>query len=255
MLYSKFNGMRYIALVIFTLLGASIWAKAQENKEHQIYLELEKLAKLKYDSEKYERNDVKRDTTLALYKTHLNKIKKSPEVYLKYINDALKSNKAQISEEKISYKYMPTTGGGYFNPRWYRIKRSDFYRVIRFSLFKRNDDVLPKDFRGLPVIDEKNYNGYDKAKRSDFKIASRYLLQNLTLAAQDVAFIKNDNNQMHVLDMKKYLDEYGLNEENKEFIKWAIDYIIESPEVSLYYLDNVYDAIRYKDYRPRDKEN
>lgn len=238
---------------MIALFAISANANTQQSNEHLIYLAFQKLLDLKCNYEKHRNSDSKRDSSLILYKDQINKIKNSPDIYLKYINHALKNSNAQLIEEKLSYKCLSSTGGGYINSRWYLIKKNDLYRVIKYSLFKRKDSILPENFRGLPVINEKNYNGYDKAKQGDFKIAIKFLLFNLALDTKEIRFIRNNDNQLHVLDMKKYLDRNGLSTENKEFVKWAIDYLMRHPEVSLAYLDNVYDAIRYQDYIPKDK--
>ncbi|WP_316804103.1 hypothetical protein [Pedobacter nototheniae] len=244
--------MKQIILVISLFLSITGHVHSQEINGNSIDLEFQKLTDLKWDYERYKNNAPKRDTILTLYKSQVNKIKKSPEIYLKYIRRALKNDKARQGKETVYYKYVPGTGE-YINKSWHRIKKIDLYRVIRYSLFKKDDEILPEDFRGLPVIREKDYNGYDEANRGDFKLACRLLLHHLPLTPQEIRFVKNDNNQLHVLDMKKYLDKYSLSEENKDFIKWAIDYLIKYPKYSLVYLNNAYDPIRYQNYRPRDK--
>ncbi|WP_147273597.1 hypothetical protein [Pedobacter chinensis] len=245
--------MKKFSLIIIAFFVVLAYANAQQIDYQHIDLEFQKLIDLKWDYERYKNNIQKRDSVFALYKNQSNKIKKAPEIYLSYIKLALKKDRVMPAKETVYYKYVSGTGE-YINKSWHKIKKVDLYRVVRYSLFKRDDEILPEDFRGLPVIDEKDYNGYDKTKQGDFKIAIKFLLYNLQLTPQEIKFIKNDNNQLHVLDMKKYLDKYGLSTENKEFIKWAIDYLIKYPKFSLAYLDNAYDVIRYRNLVPRDKE-
>ena len=244
--------MKKVSLIIVLQLVTLTLTKAQLCNDHHIYAKFQYLLDLKWDYEKYKNNYHKRDSVIGLYKNQTMIIKSAREIYLKHINSALRKNKTTLARETVYYKYVPGTGE-YFDKNWYKIKKIDLYRVIKYSLFKRNDEILPEDFRGLSVVNEKDYNGYDKNKRSDFKIATRFLMYNLPLATLEKKFIKNDYNQFYVLDMKKYLDKYGLNMENKEFIKWAIGYLIKYPQFSLAYLDNAYDSIRYRNHVPKDK--
>ncbi|KQB99153.1 hypothetical protein [Pedobacter sp. Hv1] len=254
--------MKQVSLIIIALFAIWSLGKAQPSNTNQIDLDFQKLVKLKCTYERYgliasQTSKIEslnmRDSIFDLYKSQAYKIKTAPNIYLKHINHVLKNDKNLSTEETLPYKYMSVTGGGYINSRWYLIKKIDLYRVIKYSLFKKKDSILPQDFRGLPVVNEKNYNGYDKTKQGDFKSAFRFLLHNLSLSTQEVKFIKNNDNQIHVLDMKKYLDKNGLSIVNKNFITWAINYFIKDPKVSLAYLDNVYEVIRNQDYLPRDQ--
>jgi hypothetical protein len=228
-------------------------ANAQKLNENQIDLDFQKLIELKVNYERYKGNK-KGDSILKIYQGQINKIKESPNIYLNYIRITLKKNKSQLLTKSIAYKYITVVESN-ISLRKHLIKEIDLFRVIRYSLFKRKDSILPTDFRGLPVVDEKNYNGYDKAKDGEYKIASKFLLHNLLLTQEEVKFVKNCDNQAHILSIKKYLDIEGLNEENEKFIKWAIDYLIKSPEVTLGYLNNVYDVVRYQNQSPRDRNN
>ncbi|WP_158622638.1 hypothetical protein [Pedobacter sp. KBW06] len=119
----------------------------------------------------------------------------------------------------------------YKNLDSYFIKKIDFYRVIEYSLFRRNDDLLPENFHGLPVVDEKNYKNKDAASSNDFKpqelkLAVKFLLKNLLLTPEERRNIRKKEHAIVVMDIKKYLDENGCSPENKEFVKWAFKYLL-----------------------------
>jgi hypothetical protein len=259
---NKFNFVKKISILLFASIVILNIASAQQFNRDTVDVRLQKLIKLKINYEKYkmaaiqdsnELNIIKRDSICNLYKKHVYNIKSSPNIYLKFINNIIR-NDSQQHNVKLPYRFIPNSGS-YINLSYYEIYKNDFYKVIKYSLFKRKDSILPTEFRGLPVVDEKKYNGYDKNKRIEFKIASKFLFSNLSLTIRQIKFINNCDNQVHTLSMKRYLDTGGVSEENKEFIKWAIDYLIKSPEVTLGYLNNVYDVVRYQNTRPRDKNN
>ncbi len=227
-------------------------ALAQTQNDKQIIIEIQKLTRLKWDYEKFEKRPQKRDSILVLYKNQINKIKKSPEVYLKYINYALKNQKIQLSKESSPYKYI-SEGLSVYDTKSHFIKEIDLYRIIKYYLFKRNDELLPESFRGLPVVDEKNYIKQYTPKPGERRTAIKYLKENMKLTPLQLKFIRNRNNIKDVTDMKKYLDENGLSLENKEFITWAIDYLIKRSWVSVGWLENVYNAGRQNNL-PRDRE-
>lgn len=85
--------------VFIILLGL---ANAQELSKSQIDLDIQKLAELKVEYEKHRGNDKKGDSVFSLYKEQINKIKKSPKIYLRYINCTLRNNNAQIKERILS---------------------------------------------------------------------------------------------------------------------------------------------------------
>lgn len=80
--------MKKIFFTIIAFLAVLTLALAQTQNDKQIIIEIQKLTRLKWDYEKFEKRPQKRDSILVLYKNQINKIKKSPEVYLKYINYA-----------------------------------------------------------------------------------------------------------------------------------------------------------------------
>jgi hypothetical protein len=246
--------MKKIYLTFFFIMILQGLAYSQTLSSDQLDADVQKLITLKIAYESSRGNDIKRDAALKQYRSAVDKIKEPGKGYLKALKKAVKKDRLSLSAESLPYKHLTVTEAN-ISLRQHLIKKIDLYRVIRYSLFKNKDSILPENFRNLPIVDQKNYNKYDKAKVGDFKIASRFLLNNLSLTSTQSKFIRNGDNQSHVIDMKKYLDSDGLTDENKNFIKWAIDYLTTSPELSLAYLENVYQAVKYRDYVPRDKPN
>jgi hypothetical protein len=69
------------------------------------------------------------------------------------------------------------------------------------------------------------------------------------------SFIDNSLNEPVIDKMVAYLDNNGGNtQENVGFLRWSINYLIAEPNTSLGLLDNIYDAIRYQNTTPRDRE-
>lgn len=243
--------MKKIYLTLFLSVILQGLAYSQVLKD-QLDTDIRELITLKITYESSRGNDIKRDAALKQYRSAVEKIKDPAKGYLKALKKAIKEDRDSLSAHSLPYKHLTVTEAN-ISLRQHLIKKIDLYRVIRYSLFRRKDSILPENFRNLPVVDPKNYNKYDKAKKGDFKIASRFLLNNLSLTPAERKFIKNGDNQAHVLHMKKYLDNDGLTVENTGFIKWAIGYLATSPELSLAYLENVYQAVKYREYVPRDK--
>ncbi|RDC56931.1 hypothetical protein DU508_06945 [Pedobacter chinensis] len=201
---------------------------------------------------KVRNNTQKRDSVLLLYKNQSNKIKNSPEIYLNYINYALKNKKTQLSNESSPYKYISGLLSTY-DKNSHFIKEIDLYRLIKYYLFKRNDELLPESFRGLPMVEEKNYIKQYTPKCGERRATIKFLKKNLSLTSAQLKFIKNRYNIKDITDMKKYLNENGLSSENKEFIEWAIDYLIKRSWVSVGWLENVYKTGRQNNI-PSDRE-
>ncbi|TKC10822.1 hypothetical protein FA048_11675 [Pedobacter polaris] len=244
--------MKKIILTIIYLICLMNLAYAQKISDNQISLDFQKLANLKVDFEKYRNNTIKKDSVLILYKDHINKIKKSPEIYLYYIKNSLKTDELKLTKERLQYKY-PLTDVNDLSQ--YLIKWIDFFRVIKYSLFKKNDDLLPIDFRGLPVVDENNYKPKYGPKPSGHKLALRYLLDSVGFNSKEKKMLKKAENPDVVMQIKEYLDEKGLSLENKGFVKWALkQLILPNNNINLFMLDAIYEPNRNKNYVPRDRE-
>lgn len=244
--------MNKIFLVIISLKILMGSANAQQFTDDQIYLDFQNLAYLKVDYEKYRNNTTKKDSIFVLYKKQIDKIKKSPDVYLRYINRSLRDDKIKLTKERLQYNYPLTDAN---NLNLYIIKYIDFYRVIRYSLFKRNDDFLPVNFQGLPVVDENNYRPKYGPKSAEYKLALRYLLDSVGFDSKEKKKLKKAENPDVVIDIKKYLEENGLSSENKEFVKWALSQLVfPNNNISIGHLDAIYKLNRNKNYNPRDRE-
>lgn len=253
--------MKKLILIVIICFSLVDWAGAQQPKEHEIYLELYKIIALKKDYEKYKSfNDTKRaDSLLLMYKNQIEKVKKMPDIYLNYIKVSLSQKNDSLAKDFLPYKYMSGLQSN-LDFDSYFIKKIDFYRVIEYSLFRRNDDLLPENFRGLPVVDEKNYKNKDAASSNDFKpqelkLAVKFLLKNLSLTPEERRNLRKKENAIVVMDIKKYLDENGCSPENKEFVKWAFKQLITADnQISLEQLDALYEPNRNKNYTPKDRE-
>ena len=227
-------------------------ANAQQLSNNQIYLDFERLAYLKVDYEKYRNNTAKKDSILVLYQKQIDKIKKSPDVYLRYINRSLRNDKLELTKKRLQYNYPLTDAN---NLNMYFIKYIDFYRVIRYSIFKRNDDFLPVNFQGLPVVDENNYKRKYGPKTVEYKLALRYLLDSVGFDSVEKKILKKAEDPDIVYQIKEYFDEKGFSAENKEFAKWALkQLVLPNNNMSIGLLDAVYKLSREKNYTPRDKE-
>jgi len=213
---------------------------------------IQKVLSSKIAYEKSTENGSKNEIVLSAYKKEIQEFKALGKAFAKFSKSISKDDNQLLLRESMQYKYFNPLLSS-INLKTIFIKKVDLYKLMRYSLFKKNDTILPENFRGLPVIDERNYNKYDQRKQAEFKIASTFLLKRLKLDRQQSRFLKNDINQAHVLNIKAYLDSEGYSSENLEFIKWALDSLIKDPTVSLAYLDNVYEAIRNQGYVPKDR--
>lgn len=246
----QFFGKIFLTIISLKILICS--ANAQKPSDSQIYLDLEHLACLKVNCEKYRNNISKKDSILILYEKQIDKIKKLPDVYLRYINRSLRNDKVELTKKRLQYNYPLKDAN---NLDMYFIKYIDFYRVIRYSVFKKNDDYLPVNFRGLSVVDENNYKPKYPPKTTEYKSALRHLLDNLGFNSKEKKILKKSKNPNVVLDIERYLNENGLNSENKEFIKWALKQLVsENNNISIGHLEAVYKLNRDKKYSPKDRE-
>ena len=113
---------------------------------------IRKLAHLKSRCEIYEGNPLTAnldsissigDSICYQYLTHIHKLKKSQKIYLAYINKALKNKSVLLTKETNLYKKPPILTYQ-MDPNQYFIKTIDLYRVLKYSLFERNDKKLPE---------------------------------------------------------------------------------------------------------------
>jgi len=246
--------------IIFTIALSfiSIVAIAQDT----IALDLRRLAKLKLWSELYgiypnrrkfiSDGSVKRDSFYNEYTSLIVKLKKSPEVYLSYINKALKKNTDSLRKQSVTYRSPGITSLTVYNT--YNVKIIDLYRVVKYSLFERNDDFLPEDFYSLGVIDFKNYYGYYEPEPKR-RAAIKYIIKKFNLNSEEKKFLKNKLNVGYVMDIKNFLDTCAKTSENEEFIKKSIAAFVKNKETPLIWLYNEFQFSKItKGYIPRDKE-
>jgi len=238
-----------LKIFMLTLIGTAFGQLPDRGYFDQ---EIEKVLNSKIAYEKSSPSSPKNAAFLSIYKKEIQEFKTLRKAFLKFYRSLPKEKSEPLFKESVQYKYFNPLLSN-INFKTVFIKKTDLYSLIKYSLFKKNDSILPENFRGLPIVDERNYNKYDKSRQAEFKAASNYLLKTLKLNRQQSRFIKNDINQRHVLDIKAYLDLEGYSTENQEFITWALISLIQDPTVSLSYLDNVYDAIRHQGYVPKDR--
>ncbi|SDD83246.1 hypothetical protein [Pedobacter soli] len=250
--------MRKIILII-VLLFSSTFVIAQDTIDRDLI----NLVKLKLWCELYgifpnrkkiESNNgsTKGDSLYYEYSSLIKKVKKSPKVYLHYINQALKQNTDSLRKQSVFYKNPTPTILYNYDP--YSIKIIDLYRIIKLSLFERNDDFLPEDFRNLSVIDQKNYYGYYEPEPNR-KAALKYIMKKFSLNSKEKKFLKNKLNVSYVMDIKKFLDTCEQSIENKEFIQKSIAAFVENKETSLAGLYFYHQLSKdTKNYIPRDKK-
>lgn len=250
------------------LLIANINLSYSQDSNRKLYSKFQDLVLLKRDYEKYlyysinypsDSITLKKNSIFELYNTQTEEIKKSPDIYLKYIKSELKKKDTSNLKLTVLYKFLNLNDPLVINNRtpYHYIKRNDFLKVIKYSLFDRNDDFLPTEFRGLPVINIDDYNGYNKLRPNEFKDAVKFILNKISCSKEEVAYIKSKQNPEAIVDIKKYLDKNGLNQESEKFIKWAIKILKTDKEgrYSLGILETIYQLNQMiESYEPRDRE-
>ena len=233
------------------------------NAQDTIARDLRNLAKLKLWSDLYVghptinkfNNDKKnsiRDSIYFEYTSLIFKVKNSPNLYLTYINKVLKENPDSLRKETVFYNNPTPTI--LYNYNAYSIKVIDLYRVIKYSLFDRDDAFLPEDFHNLNVVDPKNYYGYYEPEPK-LQAAIRYIISKFSLTIEEKKFLRNKLNVGFVMDIKKFLDTSANTLENKQFIKSSIATFVKSrktPLAGLYFYHQL--SKDTKNYIPGDRE-
>ncbi len=140
------------SIVILSLIFTVTFSisDGQERVPKNISAEFDQLLHYKREFEKYaiksDKNKVHmttRDSLYVLYLTKVESIKISPDVYLTYIEKALKrgSNDRMLTYS-IPYDYYDPSLP--FNPNLHLMRRLDFFRIIKESLFDRGEVALPQ---------------------------------------------------------------------------------------------------------------
>lgn len=246
---------RKLALTLVMLLLGYGLTYAQQLNNAQFSMEIKKLSWLKWQFEEFtaKKRWVNADSVLILYKEQISKLKENQKEYLKYMRIAIRYSKDTLKTKSIPYKY--SSFSGIYDPKFHLIKDIDLYRVVRYSLFKRNDDMLPTDFRGLPIVDENNYKPKYAPKPAGYKLALRFLLDSAGFNSNEKKMLRKVENPDVVMQIKEYLDEKGLTIENIEFVKWALEQLVSpNNNINIVVLEALYEPNRNENYVPRDRE-
>jgi hypothetical protein len=230
-----------ILSIIFSVVSSLVYS---QDNEHKLYSKFQDIVYLKIAYEKYQylsRSYPADSITLKVnslheqYKAHVDEVKKSPEIYLKYIKEQLRNKDTVSLNLRVLYKFLNFNDPSVMNYRtpYHYIKKNDLLKIVKYSFFDRNDDLLPEDFRGLPIIDIGDYNGYNEIKKGEFAKAVRFILKKIPLNKEEMTFVKSKQNPKSVVDIKKYLDKNGLNKESEEFIDWALEHLIADKDAKL----------------------
>ena len=231
------------------------------NAQDTLGINLRKLAEMKLACERlgidpysFQKSNpqTRRDSAYHNYATLIKKIKQSPKLYLNYIDKATRKNSKSLARERILYKHPGIRST--FDPDSYFIKTIDLYRIVKYSLFTQNEDFLPKDFQNLGIVDPKNYYGYYEPE-PELRSAKRFILKSFHLTLLEKEFIDNKLNVKFIMDIKNFLDTWGMSDENKKFIKSAIATFVKDRGTSLSALYSQYLLSKdVQNYVPRDRD-
>ncbi len=143
--------MKY--LLILSLLLSGLFGFAQKPANNPIDDQLWLLVDRKAQYERWrefakEPSDVsyakKRDSVYKLYIGMIKAVKNTPEVYLVHINKAIKAGKVEYDgAQRILYNYFNQSLS---SNDWdlYFLPRLEAYKVIKRSLFEKNESQLPE---------------------------------------------------------------------------------------------------------------
>ncbi len=92
------------------------------------------------------------DSSLNAYKQKIKAVKKQRNTYLKHIDSAIVNGNLNNKRQYIPYHYFPKKMS--IDPRYTLITQLDMYKIIRYSLFERDDSILP-DLKDVPFYDKK----------------------------------------------------------------------------------------------------
>lgn len=143
-------------ILSITLLFVCQLCFAQKSDD-LIAKEISTLASLKYT---YEKNKdfakyrpskfaAKKEEAYAAYKKQIKIIKNNPEV-LRYIERVIDNPELG---KRIASPYYYFNSIHPFNPAYYYLSKLDYFRVIKYSLFDKDQDMLPEDLDGIPGLD------------------------------------------------------------------------------------------------------
>lgn len=143
--------MKYFLILLLLLFCSDSYAQKLNN--NPIDDKLWSLVSLKSQYEKWrdmakESSDTsfsnKRDITYKRYIQMIKTVKNAPEVYLEHINKAIKAGRVEYDGPKrILYNYY-NQSLSYLDNDLYFVTRLEAYRVIKRSLFEKNESQLPE---------------------------------------------------------------------------------------------------------------
>lgn len=147
--------MKY--LLILSLLLSGLFGFAQKPANNPIDIQLSLLISRKAQYEKWrdkakitsyvnnaDKYAYKRDSVYQLYMEMIKKVKSSPKVYLVHINKAIKAGKVDYDGAyRIIYNYF-NESLSYLDRDLYFVPRLEAYKVIKRSLFEKNERQLPE---------------------------------------------------------------------------------------------------------------
>ncbi|RWU06299.1 hypothetical protein [Pedobacter chitinilyticus] len=143
--------MKY--LLILSLLLSGLFGFGQKPANNPIDMELSLLVNRKMQYEKWldmaQRSrstlyTTKKDSVYQLYMGMIKTVKSCPKVYLTHINKAIKAGKVEYDgPERIEYNYF-NPGPLPFDSDLYFLSRLEAYKVIKRSLFEKNESQLPE---------------------------------------------------------------------------------------------------------------
>ncbi len=143
--------MKYLltlSLLLFSLTGFS-QKQANNPLDDQLWLLVDRKAQYERWREfAKESSDVsyakKRDSVYKLYMGMIKTIKNSPNIYLVHINKAIDAGKVEYNGPKgILYNYF-NESLSYLDRDLYFLPRLEAYKVIKRSLFEKNENQLPE---------------------------------------------------------------------------------------------------------------
>ena len=147
-------------ILVLVLLFLCHFTYSQSPDQDPIGKDLHRLISLKYQYEKLSRSaqynsskySEEKEEKLKAYVAHTEKIKNKPDVYLRYIESEV-HNPGLAKGPRIPYNHFIATHD--FNPDYYLITLRDFYLVVKYTLFERDEDLLPEKLDGIPLTDRK----------------------------------------------------------------------------------------------------
>lgn len=151
--------MKTILIILFLVIvgRGQVFSQMYKSK-NPLEIELYRLVTYKYNYEenvagvkaKAEGYIVKRDSTLKIYSEQIAKIKSQRDSYLPHIDSVIKENDTKA---RVGFTYMYfNTSKSWLDPQRYTVSRLDAYKIFRYSLFEKDQDMLPEDPQTLPFV-------------------------------------------------------------------------------------------------------